>query len=164
MAIKRIAPGSFCPADAAILEFSPAAPGKRTLAPPLPWPLSPSEPLVPPPGEKLVRRHATPAVDEADRDARNARLRQHLQLLRDRPPATPLRPGLDLSLRIGTSHRHDITPNPYFEGETSQGNREGARHYHRWIRMEHQTFRDEEIAREPGLEKGPATTKSAAGP
>ncbi|MCP4560460.1 MAG: ISL3 family transposase, partial [Bosea sp.] len=41
---------------------------------------------------------------------------------RNRPPATPLRPGQDLNLRIRTSHRHDITPNPYFKGETCPGN------------------------------------------
>lgn len=40
---------------------------------------------------------------------------------RNRPPAAALRPGQDLNLRIRTSHSHDITPNPYFKGETLSG-------------------------------------------
>jgi hypothetical protein len=76
----------------------------------------------PPPGEKLVRRHPAPTGDKADRDAGLLRLRHHLQLLRNRPPATPLGAGQNLNLRIRTSHSHNITPNPYFKGETCPGN------------------------------------------
>jgi hypothetical protein len=50
------------------------------------------------------------------------RLRHHLQLLRNKPPATPLGAGQNLNLRIRTSHSHNITPNPYFKGETCPGN------------------------------------------